>query len=440
MKLIKSIKMLTILSSVLLLAACGGESKEFKVFANGTVKDGDVKTVSTFKDNVATFEFQIENPGDQDKNISMTETRKFDSAKFQTKVNGVAGDNQGSQKWDITVAAGQTKTVTLQLVIPADQKESVSCPVELTLEDKDPVKVLGFTVKFDYTYNEPDPGVEPGEFRMFMTKGEQDIESGAKLECSSFELDMTKTNYEAVFDFSIENLSDESYPYTMKEIRNFDNTKYKTQVCITTCGTGNTEKEEVWEVGVLDIKPRTVQVHVLVPASETEAVSLPMTLEISNGVKTKTFDVTYVFDPYVFTAPFIVRNEHNNRIIKKGDVIEYSEFATDFGSPEAVFDMSFTNTSSEAVTFSIIEKRDFDTSKYGTSMCVNECMMGTKDKEQTWAGVELQSGETKEGIAHHLTILSDNDKAAECPVEFTFSDGTNTLTFTVKYKYTPSAE
>lgn len=431
MKIFKSIKMLSILSVLVMFAACVNDNDlEFTISANGTVNCGDVKTVKTFTDNVATFEFVIENSSSETKNFTVKETREFDAAKFQTKVNEVAGDAQKEQTWDLgAVDSGKKQTVKLQLVIPADQKESVSCPVKLEVSDGK--KTVTFSVNFEYTYTEP---AVKGDFKISLTKDGKEIEDGAKLECSTFEDAFGKM--EAVFDFTIENLTDEAYPYTLKEIRNFDNVKYPTSVCIGNCNPGNSEKEQTWEIGDLDVKPQTVQVHVTVPADEKEMLSLPVTLVVSNGVMTKTFEVTYL---YSGKASFIVKNTLDNTIIKDGDVIELSGFEEEFGAFRCLFETSYTNNSESAKAFTIVEKRNFDSSKFTTELCLEQCMVGDGEAEQTWQGPEVAAGETFSGIQHHISVKNAAEKA-DGKIEFTYSDGENSLSFTVSYTYTPNAE
>lgn len=93
-------------------------------------------------------------------------------------------------------------------------------------------------------------------------------------------------------------------------------------------------------------------------------------------------------------------------------------------------------TSSEKI-FIVKEVRKYDVSKAIASLCVSGmCMPDQEMKaEKEWQTGTVKAGEEVE-VALHLTPLVAEPMVF--PVDFTFLDGTDEVTFTINYNYTPA--
>lgn len=126
---------------------------------------------------------------------------------------------------------------------------------------------------------------------------------------------------------------------------------------------------------------------------------------------------------------------YEGQVIKDGDVLDVTMDHYEWG--EIVAHVVLKNNASDAKTFTMKEVRNYDYAKYVPSFCVDLCMMGNGEKEQTWEVGELGSGEEFADLAMHLRV--DGQPAANCPGQFTFSNGSESLTFTLNFVYDPAA-
>ena len=62
-------------------------------------------------------------------------------------------------------------------------------------------------------------------------------------------------------------------------------------------------------------------------------------------------------------------------------------------------------------------------------------MPGNSQEEQNWEIGTVDAGDMMQVDLHLAPMV---ETATTFPVEFTFSDGTDNVTFTVKYNYTPA--
>ena len=125
-----------------------------------------------------------------------------------------------------------------------------------------------------------------------------------------------------------------------------------------------------------------------------------------------------------------------------GDVTEVNGKTFDVGmgnydplTYELVVDVVLKNTTSEDKTFTIDEVRKYDLDKGFAALCISSCTPSNGEAEQTWEVGTVAAGEEIE-IALHLTPAVT--EAMTFPAEFTFSDGTDNVKFSVNYKYTPA--
>lgn len=125
---------------------------------------------------------------------------------------------------------------------------------------------------------------------------------------------------------------------------------------------------------------------------------------------------------------------YNGQEITEGAVINVTMDHYEWG--EIVAHVVLRNNASGTETFTMKEVRNYDYTKYIPSFCVNLCMMANGEKEQVWEVGELASGDEFSDLAMHLRV--DGQPAANCPGEFTFSNGTESLTFTFNFIYDPA--
>ena len=88
-------------------------------------------------------------------------------------------------------------------------------------------------------------------------------------------------------------------------------------------------------------------------------------------------------------------------------------------------------------TFTLKEVRGYDLTTAFASVCTSQCMPGNSQAEQTWELGSVAAGDMMQVDLHLAPMV---EAATTFPVEFTFSDGTDNVTFTVKYNYIPVAE
>lgn len=101
---------------------------------------------------------------------------------------------------------------------------------------------------------------------------------------------------------------------------------------------------------------------------------------------------------------------------------------------ELIVHVELTNTLSDSKTFTIKEVRGYDLTTAFASLCTSQCMPGNSQEEQNWEIGTVDAGDMMQVDLHLAPMV---ETATTFPVEFTFSDGTDNVTFTVKYNYTP---
>ena len=102
---------------------------------------------------------------------------------------------------------------------------------------------------------------------------------------------------------------------------------------------------------------------------------------------------------------------------------------------ELIVHVELTNTLSDSKTFTIKEVRGYDLTTAFASLCTSQCMPGNSQEEQNWEIGTVDAGDMMQVDLHLAPMV---ETATTFPVEFTFSDGTDNVTFTVKYNYTPA--
>ena len=102
---------------------------------------------------------------------------------------------------------------------------------------------------------------------------------------------------------------------------------------------------------------------------------------------------------------------------------------------ELVLHVELTNTASEEKTFTLKEVRKYDLTSAFASVCTVNCMPGDGKAEQIWSIGDVAAGEMQQ-VDLHLSPMTEGD--AIFTAEFTFSDGTEEVKFTVNYNYTPA--
>lgn len=136
-------------------------------------------------------------------------------------------------------------------------------------------------------------------FSVFMTdeivtEGGQEVTNGSTVDVTHLVSNEFQT--EMIAHLYIKNNSEAKQSYTIKEIRKFDNVKYPTAMCISTCMPGNSEKEQTWDsFDIENGEAKAFQAHLTIQNDvKAEAAICPLDLEISNG--TETFKVTLNFE------------------------------------------------------------------------------------------------------------------------------------------------
>lgn len=102
---------------------------------------------------------------------------------------------------------------------------------------------------------------------------------------------------------------------------------------------------------------------------------------------------------------------------------------------ELILHVKLNNTSSEAKEFTVKEVRKYDLTTAFASLCTSACMPGDGKAEQVWEIGTVPAGEMQT-VDLHLAPMTE--VATVFPAEFTFSDGTDNVTFSVNYNYTPA--
>ena len=102
---------------------------------------------------------------------------------------------------------------------------------------------------------------------------------------------------------------------------------------------------------------------------------------------------------------------------------------------ELILHVELKNASSEAKEFTVKEVRKYDLTTAFDSLCTSACMPGDGKAEQVWAIGVVPAGEMQT-VDLHLAPMTE--VATVFPAEFTFSDGTDNVTFSVNYNYTPA--
>lgn len=122
-------------------------------------------------------------------------------------------------------------------------------------------------------------------------------------------LDVTMGHYawgELVAHVFLTNNADEAKEFTVKEVRNYDYTKYTPSFCVTMCNTSNGQKEELWTVGSLEAEQeQELAMHLRVSNYEEvdgeyvevfqETATCPGVFTVSNGEESLTFTLNFVY-------------------------------------------------------------------------------------------------------------------------------------------------
>ncbi|MBO5086379.1 MAG: hypothetical protein J6B65_03985 [Paludibacteraceae bacterium] len=122
-------------------------------------------------------------------------------------------------------------------------------------------------------------------------------------------LNVTMDHYawgELVADVFLTNNADEAKDFTVKEVRNYDYTKYQPAFCVTTCNPSNGQKEELWTVGSLEAEQeQELAMHLRVSNYEEvdgeyvevlqETATCPGVFTVSNGEESLTFTLNFVY-------------------------------------------------------------------------------------------------------------------------------------------------
>ena len=104
-------------------------------------------------------------------------------------------------------------------------------------------------------------------------------------------------------------------------------------------------------------------------------------------------------------------------------------------STELIVHVELTNTTADAKTFTMKEVRKYDLTTAFPSVCTNTCMPGDNKAEQLWSIGEVAAGAKQQVDLHLLPMV---ETATVFQSEFTFSDGTDEVKFTINYNYTPA--
>ena len=100
---------------------------------------------------------------------------------------------------------------------------------------------------------------------------------------------------EMPFYFSIENESDNSFSVNITEKRNYDLTKFKSNLCISQCLPGNGEETQVWTVDNLPSGfSQEIQYH-LIPKDPSTPAKGEVLFTVSNGDYSTSFTVIFDF-------------------------------------------------------------------------------------------------------------------------------------------------
>lgn len=103
---------------------------------------------------------------------------------------------------------------------------------------------------------------------------------------------------------------------------------------------------------------------------------------------------------------------------------------------ELILHVELTNAAASNKTFTLKEVRKYDLTTAFASVCTSACMPGDMQKtEQLWTIGEVPAGEMQQVDLHLAPMV---ETATVFQSEFTFSDGTEEVTFTVNYNYTPA--
>ena len=101
-------------------------------------------------------------------------------------------------------------------------------------------------------------------------------------------------------------LSIDPKDFTVKEVRNYDYTKYAPSFCVTMCNASNGQKEELWTVGSIEAEQeQELAMHLRVSNYEEvdgeyvevfqESATCPGVFTVSNGEESITFTLNFVY-------------------------------------------------------------------------------------------------------------------------------------------------
>lgn len=103
---------------------------------------------------------------------------------------------------------------------------------------------------------------------------------------------------------------------------------------------------------------------------------------------------------------------------------------------QLVVHVELSNATSSSKTFTLNEVRNYDLTDAFSAVCIDQCMSSNNEKEQLWEIGTIEAG-SKLNISLDLAPMN-TEEAKVFNSEFTFSDGTEEVKFTVNYNYTPA--
>ncbi|MBR5823209.1 MAG: hypothetical protein IKY67_03610 [Paludibacteraceae bacterium] len=138
-----------------------------------------------------------------------------------------------------------------------------------------------------------------------LSYGDQEIVNGAVI-------DVTMDHYawgEIVAHVLLKN-NGSATTFTMKEVRNYDYTKYVPSFCVSQCMMGNGEKEQLWEppfevaTGEEQDLAMHLKVNAFVDGEEIfqESANCPGVFTISNGTESIEFTLNFIYDKAAIPA------------------------------------------------------------------------------------------------------------------------------------------
>ena len=109
--------------------------------------------------------------------------------------------------------------------------------------------------------------------------------------------------------------------------------------------------------------------------------------------------------------------------------IEVKDLSFSYGEKNILKNISFLQK---------LQKKDdmINCTTLWSSVCIDQCMSSNNEKEQLWEIGTIEAG-SKLNISLDLAPMN-TEEAKVFNSEFTFSDGTDEVKFTINYNYTPA--